>query len=174
MDRPCAEQFCDQYELEWPKLKELLSKAKEPKSCLQRISEGLRTIMCFKASREPEEDGVLDHMVSIVIPRKTSLLPLNLLRRISVRPGFVIPKVRITKAPPSTFQPDLVEWKSSVIDGNYLQIPEWRYKELREERKKSEEEEKMKAEEAEKQKQGFSQRKDLNGNAQVPKPYEGC
>ncbi|XP_015265121.1 PREDICTED: ankyrin repeat domain-containing protein 33B [Gekko japonicus] len=65
MDRPCAEQFCDQYELEWPKLKELLSKAKEPKSCLQRISEGLRSIMCFKASREPEEDGVLDHTVRV-------------------------------------------------------------------------------------------------------------
>lgn len=247
MDRPCAEQFCDQYELEWPKLKELLSKATEPKSCLQRISEGLRAVMCCKAPHEPEEDGVLDHMVrvttslrscfvgvacktvcpgsppgigkrrpavqeilrrqrareiryledkdrlnsyeklfensrvtlvskkkerraslqpvnlyfpqvSIVIPRKTSLLPLHLLRRRSVRPGFVIPKVRITKAPPSTYQPDLVNRKNSVVDENYLQIPKWRYKEVREERKKAEEEEKKKAEEAEKQKQGFLQR----------------
>lgn len=245
MDRPCAEQFWDQYELEWPKLKELLQKSREPKSCLQRISEGLRSITCFKASHEPEDDGVLDHMVrvttslrscfvgvacktvcpgsppvigkrraavqdilrrqraqeiryledkdrlmsyeklfqnsrvtlvskkkerraslqpinlhfphvSIVIPRKTSLLPLHLLRRRSVRPGFVIPKVRITKAPPSTFQPDLVQTENSAVNGSYLQIPKWRYKELREERKKAEE--KKKAEEAEKWKQGFSPR----------------
>ncbi|XP_054841806.1 ankyrin repeat domain-containing protein 33B [Eublepharis macularius] len=243
MDRPCAEQFCDQYELEWPKLKELLTKPVEPKSCLQRISEGMRSVMPFKASHEPEEDGVLDHMVRVttslrscfvgivcktvcpgsppgigkrrpavqeilrrqriqeiksledkdrlnsyeklfqnsrvtlvsqkkerraslqpvnlhfrqvntVIPRKTSLLPLHLLRRSSVRPGFVIPKVRITKAPPPTFQPEILRRQSSVVDGNYLQIPKWRYKELREERKKAEEEEKKKAEEAKKQKPG--------------------
>ncbi|XP_077167061.1 ankyrin repeat domain-containing protein 33B isoform X2 [Paroedura picta] len=240
VDRPCAEQFCDQFELEWPRLKELLSKPTESKSCFQRISEGVRSVMRFKASHEPEEDGVLDHMVKvttslrssfvgvacktvcpgsppgigkcrpavqeilrrkraheiryledkdhlnsyeklfqnsrvtlvskkkerraslqpinlyfppvgIVIPRKSSLLPLHLLRRRSVRPGFVIPKVRITKAPLPTFQPDQVQQKS------FLQIPKWRYQELREEKKKAEEE-KQQAEEAEKQKQGFPQR----------------
>ncbi|XP_066482317.1 ankyrin repeat domain-containing protein 33B [Tiliqua scincoides] len=247
MDKPCAEQFCDHYNLEWPKMNELLAKASEPKTCLQRISESVRSAVTFKSSDGPEEDGVLDHMVkvttslrsnfvgiacrtvcpgsppgigkrrpavqeilrkqraqeirsledkdhfnsyeklfknsrvtlvskkkerraslqpfslnvpqvNIVVQRKTSLLPLHLLRRSSVRPGFVIPKVRVNKAPPPTFQPEKVRRKSSAVDGNYLQVPKWRYKELKEERKKAEEEEKKKAEEAQKQKLGSPQR----------------
>lgn len=247
MDSPCAEQFCDHYNLEWPKMKELLAKASEPKSCLQRISESVRSVVTFRRSSGPEEDGVLDHMVkvttslrsnfiamacrtvcpgsppgigkrrpavqeilrkqraqeirslegrdhfssyeklfqnsrvtlvskkkerraslqpfslnvpqvSIVVQRKTSLLPLHLMRRSSVRPGFVIPKVRVNKAPPPTFQPEKVRQKSSAVGETYLQVPKWRYKELKEERKKAEEEEKKKAEEAQKQKQGSPQR----------------
>ncbi|XP_038247065.1 ankyrin repeat domain-containing protein 33B [Dermochelys coriacea] len=246
MDRPCPEQFCDQYKSEWPKMKELLAKATEPKSCLQRISEGVRSAMSFRASCGPEEDGVLDHMVRMttslsspfiaiscrtvcpgsppcvgkrtlavqeilrkqraqeirsqdrdhissyeklfqnsrvmlvpkkkdrraslqplsltvahmntVVTRKASLLPLHLLRRSSVRPGFVIPKVRVKKAPPPTYQPEKVRRKSSVKDGTYLQIPKWRYKELKEERKKAEEQEKRKAAEAQKLRQGSPQK----------------
>uniref|UniRef100_A0A8C4KQG3 Ankyrin repeat domain 33B n=1 Tax=Dromaius novaehollandiae TaxID=8790 RepID=A0A8C4KQG3_DRONO len=65
MDRPCPEQFCDQYKPEWPKMKELLAKAAEPKSCLQRISECMRSAVSFRAYHGPEEDGVLDHMVRV-------------------------------------------------------------------------------------------------------------
>ncbi|XP_013037431.3 ankyrin repeat domain-containing protein 33B [Anser cygnoides] len=241
MDRPCPEQLCDQYKPEWPKMKELLAKAAEPKTCLQRISECMRSAVSFRAFHGPEEDGVLDHMVKVttslgspfialscrtvcpgsppsvgkrrlavqeilrkqraeeirsldkdhvssyeklfqnskitLIPkkkdrraslqpvslavsqvntiatRKTSLLPLHLLRRSSVRPGFVIPKVRISKAPPPTFQPEKARRRSSAKDDPYLQIPKWRYKELKEERKKAEEQEKKRAEEAQKQRQ---------------------
>ncbi|NXF38202.1 AN33B protein, partial [Nyctibius bracteatus] len=241
MDRPCPEQFCDQYKPEWPKMKELLAKAAEPKSCLQRVSECLRSAIMLGSFYGPEEDGVLDHMVKVttslsspfialscrtvcpgsppcvgkrrlavqeilrkqraeeirsqdkdhvssyeklfqnskvtlipkkkdrraslqpsslalsqarsVAARKTSLLPLHLLRRSSVRPGFVIPKVRISKAPPPTYQPENPRRRSSVKDDPYLQIPKWRYKELKEERKKAEEEEKRKAAEAQKQRQ---------------------
>ncbi|XP_025038905.2 ankyrin repeat domain-containing protein 33B [Pelodiscus sinensis] len=245
MDRPCAEQFCDQYTLEWPKMKELVAKAAEPKSCWQRILEGVRSAMSFRNSCGPEEDGVLDHMVRMttslsspfiaiscrtvcpgsppgvgkrrlavqeilrkqraqeirsqdkdhvnsyeklfqnsrvmlipkkkdrraslqpfsltvahmntVVTRKASLLPLHLLRRSSVRPGFVIPKVRVNKAPPPTYQPEKVRRKSSAKDGTYLQIPKWRYKELKEERKKAEEQEKRKATEAQKLRRGSPQ-----------------
>ncbi|XP_026697516.1 ankyrin repeat domain-containing protein 33B [Athene cunicularia] len=241
MDKPCPEQFCEEFKPEWPKMKELLAKAAEPKSCLQRISECMRAAVSFRCFYGPEEDGVLDHMVKVttslsspfialscrtvcpgsppsvgkrrlavqeilrkqraeeirsqdkdhfssyeklfqnsrvtVIPkkkdrraslqpisltvsqvnpvttRKASLLPLHLLRRSSVRPGFVIPKVRITKAPPPTFQPEKVRRRSSAKDDPYLQIPKWRYKELKEERKKAEEQEKKRAEEAQKQRQ---------------------
>uniref|UniRef100_A0A493SV02 Ankyrin repeat domain 33B n=1 Tax=Anas platyrhynchos platyrhynchos TaxID=8840 RepID=A0A493SV02_ANAPP len=241
MDRPCPEQLCDQYKPEWPKMKELLAKAAEPKTCLQRISECMRSAVSFRVFHGPEEDGVLDHMVKVttslgspfialscrtvcpgsppavgkrrlavqeilrkqraeeirsldkdhvssyeklfqnskitLIPkkkdrraslqpvslavsqvntiatRKTSLLPLHLLRRSSVRPGFVIPKVRISKAPPPTFQPEKARRRSSAKDDPYLQIPKWRYKELKEERKKAEELEKKRAEEAQKQRQ---------------------
>uniref|UniRef100_A0A8C9G3B5 Ankyrin repeat domain 33B n=1 Tax=Pavo cristatus TaxID=9049 RepID=A0A8C9G3B5_PAVCR len=241
MDRPCPEQFCDQYKPEWPKMKELLAKAAEPKTCLQRISECVRSVVSFRAFHGPEEDGVLDHMVKVttslgspfialscrtvcpgsppsvgkrrlavqeilrkqraeeirsqdkdhvssyeklfqnskitVIPkkkdrraslqpvslavsqvstiatRKTSLLPLHLLRRSSVRPGFVIPKVRVSKAPPPTFQPEKARRRSSAKDDPYLQIPKWRYKELKEERKKAEEQEKKRVAEAQRQRQ---------------------
>ncbi|OWK53186.1 Ankyrin repeat domain-containing protein 33B [Lonchura striata] len=238
MDRPCPEQFSDQYKPEWPKMKELLAKAAEPKSCLQKISECVRAAVSFQSFYGPEEDGVLDHMVKVttslgspfialgcrtvcpgsppcvgkrrlavqeilrkqraeeirsqdkdlvssyeklfqnskvtVVPkkkerraslqpiriamsqvttvatRKASLLPLHLLRRSSVRPGFVIPKVRVSKAPPPTFQPEKARRRSSAKEDPYLQIPKWRYKELKEERRKAEELEKNRASETQK------------------------
>lgn len=222
-------------------MKELLAKAAEPKSCLQRVSECLRETVSFRSFYGPEEDGVLDHMVKVttslsspfialscqtvcpgsppcvgkrrlavqeilrkqraeeirsqnkdhvssyeklfqnskitlvpkkkdrraslqpasltvsqvntVASRKASLLPLHLLRRSSVRPGFVIPKVRISKAPPPTYEPENVRRRSSAKDDPYLQIPKWRYKELKEERKKAEELERKRAAEAQRQRQ---------------------
>ncbi|KAJ1203290.1 hypothetical protein NDU88_007078 [Pleurodeles waltl] len=89
----------------------------------------------------------------VVSSRRASLLPLHLLSRSSVRPGIVIPKVRVTRAPQPTYHPEKMRRRSSVNPDIYLQLPKWRYKELKEERKKAEEEEKKKAEEAEKQKQ---------------------
>ncbi|CAH2283591.1 ankyrin repeat domain-containing 33B [Pelobates cultripes] len=238
LDKPSPEQFCDLFKMEWPKMKELLAKAAEPKSCAQKISDCIKSTFSFNYFNEPMEDGVLDHMVRIttsmnspfvaiacqtvcpgsppcvgkrrysvqeiterqraqeikasdqnrkesyeklfkasrisVIPpkkerraslqisvsqktnslgnRRTSLLPLNLLRRSSVRPGYIIPKVRISKAPAPTYYPEKLHRRHST-DSNTLQIPKWRYKELKEQRKKAEEEERCKAEEAEKQRQ---------------------
>lgn len=242
-ERPLAEQFSDQFKMEWPKMKELLAKAAEPKSCAQRISECMKSAFTFNYFSEPEEDGVLDFMVTIttgmsspfvavscrtvcpgsppcigkrrytvqeilgkqraeeiqtsdkvhpktleklfkntqvivvpkkkerraslqinvapradVINRRTSLLPLNLLRRSSVRPGYIIPKVRINKAPAPTYQPEKLRRRSSVNDNAYLQIPKWRYKEIKEARKKAEEEAHRKLEEAQKQKKNARKR----------------
>ncbi|KAJ0023022.1 hypothetical protein NQD34_015156 [Periophthalmus magnuspinnatus] len=81
--------------------------------------------------------------------RRTSLLPMHMiLRRSSVRPGFSIPKVRVSKAPPTTYEPEKIRRKSSAKDGggHFLQIPKWRYKELKEERKKAEEAERRRLE----------------------------
>ncbi|XP_071774667.2 ankyrin repeat domain-containing protein 33B [Centroberyx gerrardi] len=74
---------------------------------------------------------------STVAMRRASLLPLNMLRRSSVRPGIVVPKVRLCKAPAPTFVPDDVNKKSS--NPGELQIPKWDYKMKREERRQEEE-----------------------------------
>uniref|UniRef100_A0A8C3UXA0 Ankyrin repeat domain-containing protein 33 n=1 Tax=Catharus ustulatus TaxID=91951 RepID=A0A8C3UXA0_CATUS len=61
--RPRAEQFGSQYQPEWPALAELVAKALSPKSRSKRLSEKIRSIFTFNIPRDPEEDGVLDHMV---------------------------------------------------------------------------------------------------------------
>ncbi|XP_062335953.1 ankyrin repeat domain-containing protein 33B [Osmerus eperlanus] len=92
--------------------------------------------------------------------RRTSLLPLNMVRRSSVRPGLSVPKVRICKAPTPTYEPERVRRKSSAKEGNHLlQIPKWRYKELKEERKKAEEAERRRLEAATKKHLAAGKRK---------------
>ncbi|KAM9791938.1 ankyrin repeat domain-containing protein 33B [Syngnathus typhle] len=227
MMKPCAEQFCDSFSLEWPLLEDLVAKAEEPKSCWKR---SLDLLSCcpyrfyLNNKVNPVDDGVLEHMVQIttglrspliaiscrtvcpgsppcvgkrryavqeilrrqrvaelkslgpdrlnnykrffqnsrvlLIPkardrraslqpqllddmaavskgaiRRASLLPLHLLRRSSVRPGIVIPKVRLCKAPDPTFKPEKLRRNN---DYNQLQIPKWDYKMKRIERKKEE------------------------------------
>ncbi|KAL1006618.1 hypothetical protein UPYG_G00074530 [Umbra pygmaea] len=243
LSRPCPVQLCDSFSSEWPQLASLVAKAREPRGCLQRISDTIRNALTFANITDPEDEGVLDHMVSVttalgspflavacttvcpasppcvgkrrysvaeiirrqrakelkmqnserlethrklfensqvtqvpkppkerrsslplqnksstiahptmgtvsgagssssVALRKTSLLPLAAIRRSSVRPGLSIPKVRITKAPASVYEPEKVRRKSSFKEreDRFLQLPKWRYKELKEERKKAEE-----------------------------------
>ncbi|XP_061871312.1 photoreceptor ankyrin repeat protein [Colius striatus] len=61
--RPRAEQFSSQYRPEWPALAELVAKALSPKSRSKRLSEKIRSIFTFNFPHNPEEDGVMDHMV---------------------------------------------------------------------------------------------------------------
>nr|KAF6488697.1 ankyrin repeat domain 33B [Molossus molossus] len=91
--------------------------------------------------------------------RKASLLPLPLLRRSSVRPGVVIPRVRITKAPAPTFQPERAPAKGSTKDNSHLQLPKWRYKEAKEEKRKAEEAEKQRVAAAQKERRVVPWRK---------------
>nr|XP_029481733.1 ankyrin repeat domain-containing protein 33B-like [Oncorhynchus nerka] len=250
LSRPCPYQLCDAYSPEWPQLASLVSKAREPRGCMQRISDTIRNALTFANITEPDDEGVLDHLVTVttalgspfvalacttvcpssppcvgkrrysvpeilrrqrakelktqnperlddhrklfqnsrvtLVPkppkdrrsslppqnksptttnpnlgtvsgsgavssvalRRASLLPLGMVRRSSVRPGLSIPKVRITKAPTPTYEPERVRRKSSFKDGggNFLQLPKWRYKELKEERKRAEEAERRRLE----------------------------
>ncbi|KFQ41028.1 Ankyrin repeat domain-containing protein 33, partial [Mesitornis unicolor] len=63
LQRPRAEQFGTRYRPEWPALAELVAKALSPKSRGKRLSEKIRSIFTFSFPREPQEEGVMDHMV---------------------------------------------------------------------------------------------------------------
>ncbi|XP_040000357.1 ankyrin repeat domain-containing protein 33B [Xiphias gladius] len=232
MLKPCAEQFCDSFPLEWPLLEELVDQAQEPKSCWRRL---INFLSCcpyrfyINSRVNPVDDGVLEHMVQItssisspfiatachtvcpasppcigkrrhavqeilrrqrvaelkrlgpdrlnnykrffqnsqvlLIPkatdrraslqpqllsdvaaastvamRRASLLPLNMLRRSSVRPGIVVPKVRLCKAPVPSFIPQKLRRSSNQ---NQLQIPKWDYKMKRIEKRQEEDRQRL-------------------------------
>nr|XP_019942142.1 PREDICTED: ankyrin repeat domain-containing protein 33B-like [Paralichthys olivaceus] len=61
--RPKAEQFCETYVPEWPELKEKVAKATSEKSATEKISQRLKNTFGFRLPRDPEDNGVLDHMV---------------------------------------------------------------------------------------------------------------
>lgn len=77
-----------------------------------------------RASLQPQ---LLNNMAvaSTVAIRRASLLPLHMLRRSSVRPGLVVPKVRLCKAPAPSYKPEKLRRNSNQ---NQLQIPKWDYK----------------------------------------------
>lgn len=242
MERPCPEQFGDNYKLELPLPAEAALKKSGSKNCLQRFAAFLRSTLTPRSAQSMEDGGVLDHMVRMTtslyspavavicqtvcpenppcvgkrrlavqeilaargnldaqaqdsnkvegsepqqsqiletprascrfpqspgssgftpapVTRKASLLPLQLLRRSSVRPGVVVPRVRISKAPAPTFQPERAPSKANTKDSMYLQIPKWRYKEAKEEKRKAEEAEKKRQAEAQKEKRAPRWRK---------------
>ncbi|XP_058502531.1 ankyrin repeat domain-containing protein 33B [Solea solea] len=248
MERPCPHQYRDTYSLEWPRLASLVVKAQESRGCLKRLSDTIKNVFSIANVTNPEDEGVIDHMVSLTtamrspflavacqtvcpdsppgvgkrryaVPeivrqqrakglhsanpdrmdshlklfqnsrvtfvaktsadrraslqtqslrsrhrssslgtvacheamelQRTSLMPMHMvMRRSSVRPGFSIPRLRVSKAPPPTYEPEKIRRKSSAKDGggNLLQIPRWRYKELKEERRKAEEAERRRLE----------------------------
>ncbi|XP_032271113.1 ankyrin repeat domain-containing protein 33B [Phoca vitulina] len=120
----------------------------------------VRTSQAVGVSREVAPRASLPSPQLLGAPRRTSLLPLQLLRRSSVRPGVVIPRVRISKAPAPTFQPERAAAKGSTKDSTHLQLPKWRYKEAKEEKRKAEEAEKQRvAAAAKKEKRAPSWRK---------------
>ena len=240
LERPCPEQFGVKYKPELPLALEAGQKPPGSKSCLQKLSDFVRSTLTSRSRQGMEDGGALDHMVKMttslyspavaivcqtvcpesppcvgkrrlavqeilasrgdqdtqaqerdkgegpepqsqtsqaagiskeeapraglassqppVAPRRASLLPLQLLRRSSVRPGVTIPKVRVSKAPAPTFQPERAA-RGSTKDSSHLQLPKWRYKEAKEEKRKAEEAEKQRLAAAQKEKRTSSWRK---------------
>lgn len=126
---------------------------------IQGSEQPFRTSQAVGVSREVAPRASLPSPQLPGAPRRTSLLPLQLLRRSSVRPGVVIPRVRISKAPAPTFQPERTAAKGSTKDSAHLQLPKWRYKEAKEEKRKAEEAEKQRVAAAQKEKRASSWRK---------------
>ncbi|KAF6732126.1 Ankyrin repeat domain-containing protein 33B [Oryzias melastigma] len=61
--RPKAEQFCENYVAEWPELREKVSKATAQKSPAEKITLRIKNSFGFSFPRDPQDNGVLDHMV---------------------------------------------------------------------------------------------------------------
>uniref|UniRef100_A0A3B3V8T5 Ankyrin repeat domain 33Aa n=1 Tax=Poecilia latipinna TaxID=48699 RepID=A0A3B3V8T5_9TELE len=62
---PVAGQFCESYKPEWPELKQLVEKATAPKSTSQKLRQRFKESLSFSFPHDPEENGVMDHMVRI-------------------------------------------------------------------------------------------------------------
>lgn len=62
---PVAEQFCEKYIPEWPELKHLVAKASAPKTASQKLRQQLKDSLTFRLPHDPEDNGVMDHMVRI-------------------------------------------------------------------------------------------------------------
>ncbi|XP_020789505.2 LOW QUALITY PROTEIN: photoreceptor ankyrin repeat protein [Boleophthalmus pectinirostris] len=63
--QPKAEQFCPSFVPEWPDLKEKVAKAMAEKSTTQKLTQSLKNTFGFRLPRDPEDNGVMDHMVRI-------------------------------------------------------------------------------------------------------------
>lgn len=51
--------------LEWPPLASLVARAQEPRGCLKRLSDTVRSVFNIANVTNPDDEGVIDHMVSI-------------------------------------------------------------------------------------------------------------
>lgn len=63
LQRPCAQQFSNKYLPEWPHLPELVAQATAAKSLAKRLSDHICSMFTIRFPRDPERDGVMDHMV---------------------------------------------------------------------------------------------------------------
>lgn len=60
---PVAEQFYESYIPEWPELKQLVAKATATKTASQKLRQRLKDSLSFSFPQDPQDNGVLDHMV---------------------------------------------------------------------------------------------------------------
>ncbi|XP_066536838.1 ankyrin repeat domain-containing protein 33B [Hoplias malabaricus] len=126
------------------RLDELRKMGPERLSNYKRLFQNSRVLLVPKkrerrASLQPLHDMAV---ASTMVLRRSSLLPLHMVRRSSVRPGIVVPKVRLCKAPPPTYIPEKTQ-HTGPKDPQRLQVPKWKYKTLKEERKQMEQDNKM-------------------------------
>ncbi|MEQ2251574.1 hypothetical protein ILYODFUR_012433 [Ilyodon furcidens] len=61
--RPKAEQFCESYVPEWPELTGRVARATSQKSSAEKITLRIKNKFGFNFPRDPQDNGVMDHMV---------------------------------------------------------------------------------------------------------------
>lgn len=65
MTRPSAEQFCDSFRMEWPKLSQMVCQTQEPQVPWRRLLDCMCGTFNLGMRMEPLEGGVLDYMVRL-------------------------------------------------------------------------------------------------------------
>lgn len=63
--------------LEWAPLTSLVAKAQEPRGCLKRLSDSVRNIFNIANVTNPEDEGVIDHMVSVTTALRSPFIALT-------------------------------------------------------------------------------------------------
>lgn len=61
--RPSSVQFAEGYVPEWPNLKHLVAKTTAPRTASQKLRQRLKDSFSFRFPNDPEDNGVMDHMV---------------------------------------------------------------------------------------------------------------
>ncbi|XP_061522152.1 ankyrin repeat domain-containing protein 33B [Phycodurus eques] len=77
MERSTPKQICDAYSLEWPPLASMVAKAQEPRSCLKRLTDTVRDIFNIANVTNPEDAGVIDHLVSVTTAIRSPFIALT-------------------------------------------------------------------------------------------------
>lgn len=60
--------------LEWPPLASLVAKAQERRGCLKRLSDTVRHVFNIANVTNPEDEGVIDHMVSVTTAMRSPFI----------------------------------------------------------------------------------------------------
>lgn len=60
--------------LEWPPLASLVAKAQEPRGCLKRLSDAVRQVFNIANVTNPEDEGVIDHMVAVTTAMRSPFI----------------------------------------------------------------------------------------------------
>lgn len=79
---------CDPFSQEWPPLASLVGKAQEPRGCLKRLSDTVRHIFHIANVTNPEDEGVIDHMVSVTTAMRSPFIAVAC-HTVSARGGSV-------------------------------------------------------------------------------------
>ncbi|XP_057681053.1 ankyrin repeat domain-containing protein 33B [Corythoichthys intestinalis] len=74
MERSTPDQMCDTYSLEWPPLASMVAKAREPRGCLRRLTDTMRDVFNIANVTNPEDAGVIDHLVSVTTAIKSPFI----------------------------------------------------------------------------------------------------
>lgn len=71
---PIAEQFSPKYLPEWPDLKERVAKAMANRNTRQKVAHRLKSTFGFSFPRDPQDNGVMDHMVRMTTGLRSPLI----------------------------------------------------------------------------------------------------
>nr|XP_009489147.1 PREDICTED: ankyrin repeat domain-containing protein 33-like [Pelecanus crispus] len=162
-----AEQFSTRYRPEWPALAELVAKALRPKSRSKRLLEKVRSMFTFSFPHDPEEDGVMDHMVRMTTSLASPFVATACQTICPDSPPEVgkrrlaVPEILGQHVPDPDAKPEPTSCPGTGASScncqavseirllpprrlrggnkNLLQPPKWRYKELKEEKKAAKE-----------------------------------